>query len=233
MQVNAEVDRLKRVYREYGERGWGQTKWSEANRGNAAILRERERKLKPLLKRPGSVPLDQQRILDVGCGTGETLARFEARGAKPENLFGVDLLADRIRGAREKFPGFHFREANAEALPFADGEFTLVSVFTVFTSILDPQMARNISREIARVLSPGGAVVWYDFRMNNPLNPHVRGISRREIRQLFPEFDLQLVSLTLLPLLARRLGFLTGLLYPCLASLPFLRSHYLGLLTKP
>lgn len=233
MQAHSEIDRLKLVYEEYGERGWGKTKWSLTNRGNQAIRRERERKLEELLGRAGFFPLDQKCILDVGCGTGETLAGFEAWGANPENLFGVDLLADRIRRARENFPAMNFREANAEALPFANSLFDLITVFTVFTSILDPQMTRNLSREINRVLRSGGAVVWYDFRMNNPLNPHVRGISRNGIRQLFPEFDARLVSITLMPPLARPWGSLTDLLYPCFASLPFLRSHYLGLLVKP
>jgi ubiquinone/menaquinone biosynthesis C-methylase UbiE len=153
------------------------------------------------------------------------------RGRK--TFFGVDLLTDRIRRAKENFPKMNFQEANAEALPFADGFFDLVTVFTVFTSILDPQMARNLTREFNRVLRSGGAVVWYDFRMNNPLNPHVRGISRKGIRNLFPEFNVHAVSITVLPPLARRCGALTDLLYPYLASLPFLRSHYLGLLVKP
>jgi len=233
MQVHSEVDRLKLVYQEYGERGLGKTKWSLTNRGNQAIRRERERKLEQLLQRAGFLPLGQRRILDVGCGTGETLAGFKAWGARPDNLFGVDLLADRIRRAKENFPAMNFQEANAEALPFANGFFDLVTVFTVFTSILDPQMTRNLSRETNRVLRSGGAVVWYDFRMNNPMNPHVRGISRNDIRQLFPEFDARLVSITLMPPLARRCGSLTDLLYPCFAALPFLRSHYLGLLVKP
>ena len=233
MQVQSEVDRLKLVYRDYGERGLGKTKWSLTNRGNQAIRQERERKLEGLLQRAGHFPLNSRRILDVGCGTGETLARFEAWGARPENLFGVDLLADRIRRAKEAFPALNFQEANAEALPFENGFFDLVAVLTVFTSILDPQMARNLSLEIHRVLRSGGAVVWYDFRMNNPFNPHVRGISRQGIRRLFPEFDARLVSITVMPPLARRCGSLTDLLYPCLASLPFLRSHYLGLLVKP
>lgn len=233
MQVHSEVDRLKLVYREYGERGWGRTKWSATNRGNAAIRREREQKLEQLLQRAAFLPLDHRRILDVGCGTGETLAGFKAWGGRAENLFGVDLLADRIRRAKENFPEINFQEANAEALPFANGFFDLVTVFTVFTSILDPQMTRNLSREINRVLRSGGAVVWYDFRMNSPLNPHVHGISRKVICNLFPEFNARLVSITLMPPLARRCGSLTDPLYACLASLPFLRSHYLGLLVKP
>ena len=199
MQVHSEVDRLKLVYQEYGERGLGKTKWSLTNRGNRVIRRERERKLEQLLQRAGFLPLGQRRILDVGCGTGETLAGFKAWGARPDNLFGVDLLADRIRRARENFPAMNFQEANAEALPFANGFFDLVTVFTVFTSILDPQMTRNLSREINRVLRSGGAVVWYDFRMNNPFNPNVRGISHKVICNLFPEFDARLSSLTLMP----------------------------------
>jgi SAM-dependent methyltransferase len=233
METHSEVDRLKEVYREYGERGWRKTKWAVSNRGNQAIRKEREWKLEQLLQRTGFLPLGNRHILDVGCGTGEILAGFEEWGAKPECLFGVDLLADRIRRAREKFPEITFQEANAEVLPFADGFFDLVTLFTVFTSIRDQEMTRNISREINRILRPGGAVVWYDFRKNNPFNRHVRGISGKAVRGLFPGFDARLMTVTLLPPLARRSGFLTDLLYPWFASLPFLRSHYLGVLIKP
>lgn len=233
METRSEVDRLRAVYREYGERGWRETKWAVTNRGNQAIRRERERKLEGLLRRLGLLPLEDRRILDVGCGTGENLAGFAAWGARPENLFGVDLLGDRVRRAKENFPAMTFQEANAEALPFANGFFDLVALFTVFSSILEPEMVRNISREIDRILRSGGAVVWYDFRINNPLNRHVRGISREGIRRLFPKFDARLVTVTLMPPLARRWGSLTDLCYPCFASLPFLRSHYLGVLVKP
>jgi SAM-dependent methyltransferase len=233
MEAHSEVERLKAVYREYRERGWEKTRWSATNRGNAAIQREREQTLKRLLNGAGFYPLARRRLLEVGCGTGQTLADFQALGARPENLVGADLLAERIRQAKADFPEIHFEEANAEALPFANASFDLATVFTLFTSILDPHMTRNASREIDRVLRPGGAVVWYDFRMNNPFNPHVRGIGREEILRLFPDYDARLLTITLLPPLARRLGVLTGLLYPCLASLPFLRSHYLGLLVKP
>src|ERR1041385_4006761 len=104
MPIVSEVDRLKLVYREYGERGLGTTKWSLANRGNQAIRQERDRELKRLLQRSGFFPLDSRRVLDVGCGCGETLARLQDWGAHAENLLGVDLLPDRIRRARENFP---------------------------------------------------------------------------------------------------------------------------------
>jgi ubiquinone/menaquinone biosynthesis C-methylase UbiE len=233
METRAEVDRLQEVYRDYAIRGFGKSKWSPANRGNQAILNECHRKLREALEKAGFFPLETRRILEVGCGTGSRLAAFEEMGAQPENLFGVDLIPDRINAARQLYEGITFKLANAEALPFADGSFDLVAVFTVFTSILNRQMMANVSREITRVLNAGGGVIWYDFRMNNPVNRHVRGILRKQIRNLFPDFRLNLQTISLLPPLARRLGRLTNLLYPPLSSVPFLRSHYLGILTKP
>ena len=233
METPSEVDRLQEVYREYSVRGFGRTKWSPRNPGNQAILNECEDRLRELLQQTGFFPLEHRHILDVGCGSGDRLAAFEDWGARPHNLFGVDLIPERIHAARKNHPQITFDLANAEKLPFADGSFDLVTVFTVFTSILNPQMAANVSREIDRVLISGGAVVWYDFRIHNPLNRHVRGISRRQVQRLFPGFKVSLKTVSLLPPLARRLGRLARPLYSPLSSVSFLRSHFLGLLTKP
>ena len=232
METNVEVDRLRKVYREYSVRGFGRSKWSQANKGNHAVLDECQGKIREALEKSGFFPLENRRILDVGCGSGERLAAFADWGARLDNLFGVDLIPDRIQAGRQNHPHITFQLANAEALPFANGTFDLVTVFTVFTSILDRQMAANVCREISRVLLCGGAVIWYDFRMRSPLNRHVRGISRGQIQNMFPGFKINLASISLLPPLARRLGRLTRLLYAPLSSLPFLRSHYLGVLTK-
>jgi Methylase involved in ubiquinone/menaquinone biosynthesis len=232
MESPLEVQRLRSVYQEYTGRGLGSSKWSSSNRGNEAIIRERSQKTLDCLQNAGLLPLSERRILDVGCGAGGTLATFKDWGAKPQNLFGVDLLPERIQRAQERYPEFTFQQANAESLPFVGDSFDLVVLFTVFTSILDPKMATNIAREISRVLRRAGAILWYDFRFNNPFNRHVRGMTRNSISQLFPDFDSRLRSITLFPPLARHMGQMTDILYPALAGLPFLRTHYLGLLIK-
>lgn len=232
METHSEVDRLVRVYREYHDRDFRRTKWSDSNAGNLCIQHERNRALGRLLERTGCLPLGGKRILEVGCGAGGNLVSLIPLGATQEDLVGIDLLEERIDRARQEHPQIAFQVANAESLPFAAGGFDLVMVFTVFSSILDRGMAGNVAGEIDRVLRAGGAVIWYDFRRNNPFNPAVRGVSRRAVRQLFPGFESVMVTLTLLPPLARRLGFLTRPLYPLLAALPFLRTHFLGILFK-
>jgi ubiquinone/menaquinone biosynthesis C-methylase UbiE len=233
METLAEVNRLRAVYRQYAACGFAESKWSNLNQGNQAIQTEREGKTRELLRRSGFFPLSSKRILDVGCGTGKQLGTFLEWGAQPEKLFGIDLIPDRVAAARTMFPGITFQLANAESLPYPDGAFDLVAVFTVFTSILNRAMAVNIAHEINRVLAPKGAVLWYDFRMNNPFNPHVTGLSRKRIAGLFPGFGMALEAISLLPPLARHLGALTDRLYITLSALPFLRTHLLGLLTKP
>lgn len=232
MQSRSELQRLRRVFGGYEQRGFTQSKWSGANEGNQIMLRERSRELGALLDRHGLLPLTSRRILDLGCGTGELLAGFQEWDARPANLFGVDLLADRVEMAAKQFPLLTFLQANAEDLPFSDGLFDMICIFTVFSSILDGNMAWNIGREIERILTSNGTIIWYDFRVKNPANRHTHGMSRREIRALFPGFRLDLRSVTVVPPLARRLGAMTLWLYPWLARVSFLRTHYLGLLTR-
>ena len=233
MVTHHEAKRLAQVYRTYRESRAVQAQWEESNPGNRGILRERERAIRDLLSDHGLLPLTSRKVLEVGCGSGKVLASLLELEARPDNLHGVDVLPERIVEARQSHPDFHFECVNAEKLEFPDASFDLVLVFTVFSSILDERMARNVASEVNRVLCPGGAILWYDFRYNNPRNPNVRGVTRPQIRNLFPGFKMQMQAVTLLPLVARRLGRLTQAVYPVLAAIPFLRTHYLGLFVKP
>jgi len=233
MSTHHEVERLRKVYHGYRESKAVQAKWSQANPGNQAIVQERTHALKQLLQTVGFLPLTNYRILDVGCGSGDVLAGLVPWGALPDNLYGVDLLPDLIAAAKQRFPEFHLQHGNAEQLDFQDASFDLVLLFTVFSSILDERMAYNVAREVRRVLRSGGAIAWYDFRYRNPWNFHTRPMTKRRVCQFFPDFETRLCTITLLPPLARRLGLLTHVLYPLLAAIPLLQTHYMGLLIKP
>lgn len=228
-----EVDRILQTYRAYRRSSEVQARWNEGNSGNRAIINQRRVSVHKLLDRRGLLPLGDRRILEVGCGSGGVLAGLRSLGARSGNLYGIDLVAEEIEVARRRDPEIHWLCGNGETLEFPSGFFALAITFTVFSSVLEARMARNLADELSRVLEPGGALLWYDFRYDNPSNPHVRGITAEEIRHLFPGWQIDLERTTLLPPLARRLGPLTPILYPALASLPPLRSHYVGLLNKP
>lgn len=225
-----EVHRIRRVYAERELTHAEIERADRVNPGYQQLVRECFDRLERVLSERFARSLSQCRILDLGCGSGHVLRWFHERGALPANLVGIDLLPARITIARQNFPDFIFLEGNAESIDLPDQSFDLVAVLTVFSSILDWGMAHNVARTIRRLLKRGGAVVWYDMRFPNPWNRNLRAMTRPRIRELFPSFALELESVSLLPPLARRLGPLTGKAYPVLASVPLLRSHYLGLL---
>lgn len=228
-----EVKRLQDVYGDYEARELSATRWGTGNRGNRAIMAERAKVTNELLHRHNLIPLGDREILEVGCGSGHVLAGLEELGARRERLHGVDLLHGRVEEARIANPDLDIRQANAESLPFGDASFDLLLLFVVFSSILDPTMQRNVATECIRVLRPGGHVLWYDFRYDNPSNEHVRGVRRSRVESLFPGFAYAWRTLTVVPQVARRLGPLTEIAYPLLAVVPPLRTYYLGLLRKP
>ena len=226
----SEAERIAGVYRDQAQGGG--SRWDLRNPGNRAILAERRELMSRILRRQGWLPLADRRVLEVGCGGGGELAYLLNLGASAPRLVGVDLLPQRIEAARKAFPDLDFRVANAERLEFADGSFDLVLAFTLFTSILDATMASNVASEVRRVLRPGGALLYYDFRYDSPANRNVRGLGAARVRALFPGFVGELHTVTVIPPLARRLGPLTTAGYRLLASVPPLRSHLLGLLVK-
>jgi SAM-dependent methyltransferase len=228
--MSDEITRLRRVYRDYQKDAARRAEWSPRNPGNAFILDEKKVVLRSYLRKFDLIPLVGRRVLDVGCGSGHSFASLLEFGAAPRDLFGVDLLESRVSDARAHYPRSNFACGNAEHLDFGSGHFDLVIAFTLFSSILDDRMSCRLAEEIRRVLKVGGAVIWYDLRYDNPWNPNVRGVPRREIANLFPDLTRHLRPVTLMPQIARRLGPATKILYPILSGVPFLRTHYVGLL---
>jgi len=173
-------------------------------------------------------PLAGKRVLEVGCGSGNWLEMMSGAGS----LAGIDLDPGRAARAAERFPDADIRSGDASRLPWAGGSFDLVLQSTVFSSILDPGMRRAVASEMLRVLAPDGAILWYDFFVDNPSNPHVRGVRRREIEALFPGCRVSLRRATLAPPLARRIVPVSWRLAELLESLRVLDTHYFGVIRR-
>lgn len=190
------------------------------------LQQERQQALLLFFREIGLASLKGLRILDVGCGSGGQLRHLTDFGAEPENCFGIDLFQPSLAGGRRQNPNIMFLEASAAQIPFASGEFDLVFQYTVFTSVLDAQIRREIASEIHRVLRPGGYFIWYDFAYSNPKNANVRGIGRREIRELLGRFHLRFRRITLAPPIGRKVARISPFFYRALSAIPALRTHY-------
>jgi len=228
-RFQSEEARIRRAYMRYDTHASERAKRDLANPGNRIIERERDLWLGRLVARLG-LPKGERRALEVGCGSGAILRSLVKLGADPTCLVGVDILEDRIDLARSQNTKIRFVHTPVGGLPFPDSSFDLAITFTLFSSILDVPLATTVANEITRVLKPDGAVVWYDNRFPNPFNPDVKGLTKAEIKRLFPGCRLTLRSITVLPPLVRRLGRAASVLYPLLAAAPFLRARYIGVI---
>jgi len=121
---------------------------------------------------------------------------------------------------------------NAERLPYEDSNFDIIIFSTVFTSILESTMKRNVSMEALRVLKSGGIIIYYDFFYDNPRNRDVRGVKKREIYELFPSCNIYLKRITLAPPLARLIAPYSYFACYVFEKLRIFNTHYLGLIRK-
>jgi 2-polyprenyl-3-methyl-5-hydroxy-6-metoxy-1,4-benzoquinol methylase len=93
-----------------------------------------------------------QRVLDIAAGTGNTAIRAAEAGAEVVASDLTNFEAGR-REAEAHGVELEWVEADAEALPFADGEFDVVT--SSFGAIFAPDH-RAVADEMLRVCRPGG-----------------------------------------------------------------------------
>ena len=196
------------------------------------IVSERRRVISMLLHKLGKFPNPGEKCLEIGYGKLGWLADLISWGLKETDLHGIELDAGRAAYAQRALPKADLRVGDATKLLWEDETFKFVIVSTLFSSILEPAVRGLISEEIKRVLIPGGVVIWYDLAVNNPKNSNVQGINLKQIRKLFPEFNIKVKSVTLAPPIARMIAPKSFVLSSILSSFPFLRTHLAGVLTK-
>ena len=124
-----------------------------------------------------------QRVVDVGCGPGALTQELVRRvGAKA--VSAAEPSGEFVAAVVQRLPGVDVRQAAAEELPFADGEFDAALSQLVVHFMADP--VRGVS-EMKRVTRAGGVVaasVWDFGGQQSPLGPFWR-----VARELDPELE--------------------------------------------
>lgn len=226
----AEEMRLRAAY----ARRQDADRYSWFNEAHLLSVQERARATIALLRRHGIRSLADVAILEIGCGRGVWLRELIQWGATPANIVGIDVLEDRIDDARRLCPpGVTLMAGNAATLDLPANRYDIVLQSMVFTSVLDASVRQAIARRMLSTVRPQGLILWYDYHVNNPRNPDVRGVRRREIEELFPGCRIELTRVTLAAPLARAVAPRSRAAYALLRMLPMLRTHYLGAIRKP
>lgn len=126
-------------------------------------------------------PRNEERILDVGCGTGIFTLDILALGA---HVVGLDISPSMLRRARQKAKEYPFYTTigNMMNLPFVDCAFDKVVSITALEFIKD---ARGTLREMFRVTKQGGCLVVATLNSLSPWATHRKAQAEKGQSSLF------------------------------------------------
>jgi ubiquinone/menaquinone biosynthesis C-methylase UbiE len=140
------------------------------------------------------------KVLDVGCGTGDLTLTAETYVGMSGSAYGIDASSEGIDLARKKAKRSDskavFEVGLIEKIPYPEATFDIVISRLVIHHLPDDLKRRGIA-EIFRVLKPGGLVFLADFRPpTNPILAHVASalVGHRMMMQSNVESILPIVS---------------------------------------
>jgi ubiquinone/menaquinone biosynthesis C-methylase UbiE len=138
-------------------------------------------------------------VLDLGCGTGATLAAIVA--AHPDvRARGIDLSPEMVAVARERLgDGADLQVADAEHLPLSDASVDLVTCVDSLHHYPDPATALA---EMRRVTRPGGGLVLGEWHVAAPFRLLMNWLLPR-----MPEGDVRVYTAAELTGLASAAGY--------------------------
>ena len=143
-------------------------------------------------------------ILDVGCGNGQVARALTRVLSSVGRYEGTDVNPGTIEWLQthyKRHPNFNFTHANVRntlynpsgrlrasqyKFPFSSASFDVVLLKSVFTHML-PSDVQSYSREIGRVLKPGGRAVITYFLLNDESRRFIsRGMAQIAFKSDYP-----------------------------------------------
>lgn len=119
--------------------------------------------------------VEGQRIVDFGCGSGANSVLLANRGA---HVWGIDISEDLLRLAKRRLAvsgregGASFIAGSAHDMPFPDSSIDVVFGIAILHHLdLD-----RVSREVRRVLRPGGRAIFQEPVRNSPILRFMRSL---------------------------------------------------------
>ena len=122
--------------------------WDEYQQ-NKGVSYNKAKQVKRLNLRPG------MRVLDAGCGRGETLLACAREGAEVAGIDYSEAAVEITKETLEEYPDADIRVGDITSLPWPDNSFDRIQNSDVVEH-LDPHQTVPALTEFYRVLKPGG-----------------------------------------------------------------------------
>ena len=146
---------------------------------------------------------------------------------------GTEYIEDRVLSARS----LTHAEVKFHLGPLVelikDRKYDLVCAHTVFSSILSSVERQELAKQMWDRVRPGGVIMIFDFRYNNPKNKNVSKVTKKELDCFWDKGCSYYKTDILMPPLARRIVGKNWFIPEMLTMLfPFLRTHFVYAVKK-
>jgi demethylmenaquinone methyltransferase/2-methoxy-6-polyprenyl-1,4-benzoquinol methylase len=134
-------------------------------------------------------PRDEEKALDVCCGTGDIALSLAQKGAEVVGLDFSERMLEIARGRQSKgvaeFARLQFVSGDAQNMPFPDSTFDIVTIGYGLRNLTSWETGLQ---EMQRVAKPGGRLVILEF--GKPENVVWRGIYETYLKLFSPALGL-------------------------------------------
>ncbi len=110
-----------------------------------------------ILREADRVGWSGHKVLDLGCGTGNSTFPFFSRGF---HITGLDASPEMLRVARDKLPPVCFVEGDFTSFEFDETFDLVISVFDSLNNLLEPRDLLRTAERVYRHLTPGGLFIF-------------------------------------------------------------------------
>ena len=233
----SERDRIKEVYDGYASSEERKARYAYLNSDVMMSAQEKERAIVKFLKRAGITQenVRHKKLIEIGAGSGGNLQRFLTYGFLPGNMTYNEIIDRDLAAVKKNLPDdLNYVMGDACYLDQKyNNYFDIVFISTVFSSILDETIRKNLANRVCNILKDGGGILVYDFVFDNPRNGNVKKVAFRRIQDYFGEGKYFKKKLTLAPPIARKMAKRSkGNNWYYFFNWPFFRTHLLTLIMK-
>lgn len=156
---------------------------------NEYIYRRRLDVLDEFLREYGK-PVEELRVLDIGCGSGFYVDYWQKRGVR--NLMGVDISAESISLMGKLYPEYSFVNLDVTSPNVFSGIisiFDIITIFDVIYHVIDDDQASQLLVNAVTILAENGEILITDCPSgrNYGFVKHVRFRSINFYEQIFKE----------------------------------------------